>query len=252
MSSSLISSRSNSGSTSSSLRPVKCWAPIVARSLPEPLTHMTGTSRPVWSTAVPLADVLPPPKFDTARLAPSRFEASTSCPRVSSGTSPGQRSSTGSISLAMVLMFRGSAPRGDGVGVTFGGHALGVAGRAQIRDGVGGGAEVGARLGAQRADVGAVGLLQVDDAQDHRLDLGLDVVGLVDRQARQAGGGGGQLAEDQEELERVDRPDDQVVVGVLAVVEVKAAEPPLLVEQGDDLLDVHPVRVVAEVDEDAG
>ena len=75
MSSSLISERSISGSISSMRRPVKCSAPIVARSEPEPLTHITSTSRPAWSVAVPLAEVLPPPKFDTARLAPSRFEA---------------------------------------------------------------------------------------------------------------------------------------------------------------------------------
>ena len=81
MSSSLISERSISGSISSMRRPVKCSAPIVARSEPEPLTHITSTSRPAWSVAVPLAEVLPPPKFDTARLAPSRFEASTSWAR---------------------------------------------------------------------------------------------------------------------------------------------------------------------------
>ena len=55
--------------------------------------------------------------------------------------------------------------------------------------------------------------------------------------------------EDQEQLERVDRADDQVVVGVLAVVEVEAAEAALLGEQRDDLLDVRALRVVAEVDE---
>ena len=81
MSSSLISERSISGSISSMRRPVKCSAPMVARSEPEPLTHITSTSRPAWSVAVPLADVLPPPKFDTARLAPSRFEATTSWAR---------------------------------------------------------------------------------------------------------------------------------------------------------------------------
>ena len=46
MSSSDISSRSISGSTSSSLRPVKCSGPIVARSEPEPFTHIARTSRP--------------------------------------------------------------------------------------------------------------------------------------------------------------------------------------------------------------
>ena len=108
MSSSLIASRSNSGSTSSSFSPVKCSDPIVARSEPEPLTHMTGISRPVWSIAVPLADVLPPPKFDTARLAPSRFEARTSWPRMSPSVSgaplPGQRSSTKSTIGVKVLI----------------------------------------------------------------------------------------------------------------------------------------------------
>ena len=72
---------------------------------------------------------------------------------------------------------------------------------------------------------------------------------LVDRQPRQRAAGAGELAEDQEQLERVDRADDQVVVGVLAVVEVEAAEPALVGEQRDDLLDVRALRVVAEVDE---
>ena len=57
---------------------MKCSGPIVARSEPEPLTHMALISRPVWSIVVPLADVLPPPKLETARFAPSRCEASTS------------------------------------------------------------------------------------------------------------------------------------------------------------------------------
>ena len=85
--------------------------------------------------------------------------------------------------------------------------------------------------GAQRGAVDeqrlGVGLLQVDHAEHHRLDLRLDVVRLVDRQARQRPSPR-QLAEDQEQLERVDRADDQVVVGVLAVVEVEAAEPALV------------------------
>jgi hypothetical protein len=105
MSSSLISERSISGSISSMRRPVKCCGPIVARSLPEPLTHITGTSRPAWSIVVPLAEVLPPPKFDTARLAPSRFEASTSSARTSLwGASAGQRSSTGSTRGVTLLI----------------------------------------------------------------------------------------------------------------------------------------------------
>src|SRR5258708_13213765 len=39
---------------------------------------------------------------------------------------------------------------------------------------------------------------------------------------------------------------------VLAVVEVEAAEPPLVEEDGDDLLDVDPVRMMAEVDNNLG
>ena len=58
------------------------------------------------------------------------------------------------------------------------------------------------------------------------------------------------LAHDPEQLERVDRADDQVVVGVLAVVEVEAAEQPFREQQSDDLLDVRPLRMVAGVDED--
>jgi hypothetical protein len=46
MSSSLIASRANSSSTSSRRNGVKSAGPIVARSEPEPLTHITRTSRP--------------------------------------------------------------------------------------------------------------------------------------------------------------------------------------------------------------
>jgi hypothetical protein len=60
---------------------------------------------------------------------------------------------------------------------------------------------------------------------------------------------GRDLAHDPEQLERVDRAHDQVVVGVLAVVEVEAAEQALREQQRDDLLDVRPLRVVARVDE---
>ena len=60
---------------------------------------------------------------------------------------------------------------------------------------------------------------------------------------------GSQFAEDQEQLERVHRADDQVVVRVLAIVEVEATEPALFGEQGHDLLDVGALRMVAEVDE---
>ena len=76
-------------------------------------------------------------------------------------------------------------------------------------------------------------------------------MGLVDRQAWQRTPRADQLAEDQKQLERVGRADDQVVVGVLAVVEVEAAETLDGGELGDDLLDVRPVEMVAEVDQNA-
>ena len=85
---------------------MKCLASIVARSLPEPFTHIVATSRPTWSIAVPFADVLPPPKLATERSAPSRCEASRTWPRASSGTSDaaGQRSSTAAISRVPVVI----------------------------------------------------------------------------------------------------------------------------------------------------
>src|SRR5215216_4728359 len=70
ISSSLISLRSSSGRTSSNLSPVNCSALMVARSVPDPLTHSTSTSRPAWSFSLALVEVLPPPKFATARSRP--------------------------------------------------------------------------------------------------------------------------------------------------------------------------------------
>ena len=54
---------------------VKSRAVIVARSQPEPLTHMVGDGSAGVVGGGPLADVLPPPKFATARSEPSRCEA---------------------------------------------------------------------------------------------------------------------------------------------------------------------------------
>ena len=62
--------------------------------------------------------------------------------------------------------------------------------------------------------------------------------------------GADQLVVDEEELVRVDQADSQVIVRVLAVVEVEAAELPFVEERRDDLLDVDAVSVVSEVDED--
>ena len=82
------------------------------------------------------------------------------------------------------------------------------------------------RLGERRAvDEQRLGVavLDVQDRAQDRLDLRLDVVGLVDRDPRQLRQGR-QLGEDREQRERVDRAGDQVVVAVAAVVGVEAAE----------------------------
>jgi hypothetical protein len=157
---------------------------------------------------------------------------------------------------------------------------VGVAAVAQGRDGVGRGASLLADAGGQGPDVGGervgqeavravhvalglrlgergavdeerlrVGVLDVQDGAQDRLDLRLDVVALVDRDAGQLRQRR-QLGEDGEQRERVDGPRDEVVVAVPAVVRVEAAEQAVAREDRDDLLDVHAVGVVAEVDED--
>ena len=55
---------------------------------------------------------------------------------------------------------------------------------------------------------------------------------------------------DREELERVHRAGDEIVVRVLAVVEVEAAEQAFVEQARDDLGDVRSLRMVAGVDED--
>src|SRR3712207_5403870 len=98
-----------------------------------------------------------------------------------------------------------------------------------------------------------VGLLEVDDGEDHGLYLGLYVVGLVDHVVdARAPLGLHQLDVDQEELERVDGADYEVVVGVLAVVEVEAPKPPLVEEQRDYVLYVRALQVMPEVYKDLG
>src|SRR5258708_4328482 len=129
-----------------------------------------------------------------------------------------------------------------------------------------GGEDVAAVLGgAEGLAVDQAGfeplLLERHHGADHGRDLGLDVVRLIDHVAGGARGlgaqpgaeaGGDQLVEDEEQLVGVDGARDQVVVPVLAVIEVEAAQPPLVEEDGDDLLDVDAVRVVTEVDDNFG
>ena len=143
---------------------------------------------------------------------------------------------------------------------------------------IAGGAELGARPRPQRAHVDAVGveqdlvagqdvalrlrlaqrltvdeqrlgvgLLDVQDAQHHGLDLVLDVVRLVDRQAA-AGALGDELGEDQEQLEGLTEPTIRSSSAYLRLLKWKP--PRLLGEQRDDLLDVGALGVVPEVDED--
>ena len=51
--------------------------------------------------------------------------------------------------------------------------------------------------------------------------------------------------EDQEKLVRVDAAHDQIVVGIFAVVEVKAAQSALVQQESDNLFDVDGLRMVA-------
>src|SRR5258708_19666751 len=95
-------------------------------------------------------------------------------------------------------------------------------------------------------------LLERHHGADHGRDLGLDVVRLIDHVACRTRGlgaqpgtsaGGDQLVEDQEKLVRVDGACDQVVIPVLAVVEVEPAGPPLPDKAATDLLDFAPLPI---------
>ena len=97
-----------------------------------------------------------------------------------------------------------------------------------------------------------VGFLTVHHREDHGRDLALDVVRLVDhiRHVPRGGARCRELVVDQEEFERVHAARHQVVIGILAVVEVEAAQPAGVEQERDDLLDVHARRVVSQVHED--
>ena len=89
---------------------------------------------------------------------------------------------------------------------------------------------------------------------DEVLDRILEVVALVDHVGERRHRPAAvleQLEHHEEELVGADRADGEVVVAVLRVVEVEAAEPAGHRESRDDLLDVRVREVVAEVDEAA-
>ena len=140
MSSSDISSRSISGSISSRRSGVKCFGPIVARSEPEPLTHIASIVAPDVVGRRALGRGVAAAEVRDGAVGPSRCEARTSWPSASSGHArrrsasgprPG-RSSERRCSSAPPPGHRSVAPRSAT-------HALDVAGLAQ-----------GARSGSRR------------------------------------------------------------------------------------------------------
>ena len=84
-------------------------------------------------------------------------------------------------------------------------------------------------------------VLQVVRRVDHVAHLGHYAVAVFE-----------ELEHDEEELVRLDGSDGEVVVAVLRVVEVEAAEPTDHGEAAHDLLDVGAGKVVSEVDEALG
>src|SRR5260370_9039118 len=86
-----------------------------------------------------------------------------------------------------------------------------------------------------------VGRLDVHGRLDYRVDLSLDVVRLVDHERYVPGSACGDLAHDPEQLERVDRAGDQVVVRILPIVEVEAAHQSFAEPYRNDLTLVPPL-----------
>ena len=125
-------------------------------------------------------------------------------------------------------------------------------------------------LGGERGVVGVLRLGERVAVDEQRLRDGeLHLVGRLDevfervlevvRRVDHVAQGGHRAAavrrraqDDEEELVRVDRPDGEVVVAVLRVVEVEAAESAGHRQAAHDLLDVRVRQVVAEVDEALG
>jgi len=79
----------------------------------------------------------------------------------------------------------------------------------------------------------------------------IDHVGRIESGPR-IQGGFHQFVEDQEQLVRIDRARVQIIVPVLAVIEVKATQLAEAMQPGDDLLDVGVGRMVTQVDQALG
>ena len=96
--------------------------------------------------------------------------------------------------------------------------------------------------------------LQLDGARHEAFDRIGDVVRLVEHvgrpEVRRLGElGFHELVEHEEQAERLDGARVEIVVAVLRIVEMEAAEPLRMHQARDDHFDVHVRRVVAEIDE---
>src|SRR5579871_6071443 len=254
-------SRSSRGSTSSRYNQVNEAPVTAARSEPEPLTHRTRTGRPRKSISSDLAEVLPPPQLQMLRSAPNLRERATSCANVVVVLSAMIVNYHPRCNDAIIGFLCSGIAASDGAGDTFAGDALGIATGAKGRDGIRIQPLALAKLCQQGTHVGLVSCLQdavaaqhitrflcraqslavyqhsfgiggldVQNALNHGLDLRLDVVRLVDHIGDAPGVGvalgarSHNFVEDAEEVERVLRTDNQVVVGIAAVVEVETAQ----------------------------
>src|SRR3972149_2530394 len=69
------------------------------------------------------------------------------------------------------------------------------------------------------------------------------------RKPRDVGRTSNQLAEDQEQLERLYAPPLKIIISILAVIKVKPAQFSALDQPRDDKLDIHIGGMMAEVDQ---
>src|SRR6185312_11748125 len=88
---------------------------------------------------------------------------------------------------------------------------------------------------------------------DHRLDLRLDIVRLIDHISYATGIGitlsigADDLIKDAEEFERVLRANDQIIIGISAIVEMEATQPIFVEQLRNNLRDVCSLWMVAGI-----